>query len=158
MIYKDYKKSKSYYVKQTTERRISIIAIICSLKKLKYPVNINLYTDNYFVYRYVMTTKNRDSIKSWNLFISYQRDCYHLLKELDVLISVHKINCFHIKKKSKSINYPLVIERAKNAKKLSNNSIKLYDCVCLLNGYKYAPKKINTVEKFDDIINKNKNL
>ncbi|CAL4320279.1 ribonuclease HI [Buchnera aphidicola] len=118
MIYKNYKKFFNYGFFYTTNNRMELIAVIKSLKLLKYPCKVTINTDSKYVQQGITKwilnwkiqkwkKKNKKKIKNKNLWIKLYK-----------LTKIHIIKWNWIKSHNGNINNEIC---DKNAKKSAKN-------------------------------------
>ena len=98
LIYEDIKKEISGGAKNTTNNVMEITAVIEGLKLLKYPCEVEIYSDS----AYVVNTFNQNWITNWRKNgwkNSKKEDVKNraLWEELEGLIKVHKVTFIKVK-------------------------------------------------------------
>lgn len=92
----EYKKEFCQGYQLTTNNRMELLAVIKALNKLKYPCNVNLYSDS----KYVVDSINKKWIDSWKKN-NFKRDKpiknIDLWKQLIPLLEIHNVNFFWVK-------------------------------------------------------------
>ncbi len=98
LMYEDVKKEISGGQKETTNNVMEITAVIEGLKLLKYPCEVDLYSDS----AYVVNAFNQKWIANWkkNGWKNAQKESVknrELWEELDYLTTVHKVSFIKVK-------------------------------------------------------------
>lgn len=98
LMYEDVKKEISGGQKETTNNVMEITAVIEGLKLLKYPCEVDLYSDS----AYVVNAFNQKWIASWkkNGWKNAKKESVknrELWEELDYLTTVHKVSFIKVK-------------------------------------------------------------
>ncbi|MEZ0536069.1 ribonuclease HI [Caldicellulosiruptoraceae bacterium PP1] len=93
LSYKNYEKILSGNESNTTNNRMELIAVIESLKALKEPCNVTIYTDSQYVVNAFNNKWITNWIKNnWKLNDGNEVKNKELWQELVDLIKVHKVN------------------------------------------------------------------
>ena len=120
LIYKDVKKEISGEEKETTNNIMELTAVIKGLKMLKYPCEVELYSDS----AYVVNAFNQGWIYSWsknNWKTANKKDVKNkeIWQELYELTQIHKVQFIKVKGHSDNEYNNRCDELARNA--INNN-------------------------------------
>ena len=125
LTYGDVKKEVSGGVKETTNNVMEIMAIIESLKLLKYPCEVEIHSDS----AYVVNTFEKDWLEKWkkNGWRNSKKEEVknkELWEELDILCQTHKVKFVKVKGHSDNEFNNLADKLAKDAIKTLTNAKK----------------------------------
>ena len=98
LLYEQHKKELYGNVKETTNNRMELTAVIEALKALKKPCNVTLYSDS----KYVIDSVNKDWVYRWesnNWIKSDKKPALNvdLWKELLALLEIHRVKFVWVK-------------------------------------------------------------
>lgn len=91
LYHKEHRKELSGYEKQTTNNKMELTAAIMSLKKLKEPCSVTLYTDSKYVKKGITEWINIWQNNGWQTTNREPVKNQKLWKELDTLARTHKV-------------------------------------------------------------------
>ena len=98
LIYGEKRKEISAGYKLTTNNRMEMLAVISALKNLKFPCNVNLYSDS----KYIVDAINKGWVTKWekNNWMRTKTEMasnVDLWKQIVNLINIHKVNFIWVK-------------------------------------------------------------
>ena len=98
LIYGEKRKEISAGYKLTTNNRMEMLAVISALKNLKFPCNVNLYSDS----KYIVDAINKGWVTKWekNNWMRTKTEMasnVDLWKQIVDLINIHKVNFIWVK-------------------------------------------------------------
>lgn len=118
--YKDKEKKNSAWVKDTTNNKMELLAIINALKALKNnakSIEINLYTDSNYVKMWITQWIKKWKQNNWKTANKQDVKNKELWEELDKLASSFNINWYWVKAHSTNKYNNIVDELARNCAK-----------------------------------------
>ncbi len=92
VLFKGHRKNIYGREKNTTNNKMELTAVINGLRALKFPCNINLYTDSLYVKRGIKEWINKWKTNGWKTSNKKSVKNVELWKELDNAASQHEIN------------------------------------------------------------------
>lgn len=92
LIYGDYEKIITGHEEYTTNNRMELLSVINALKSIKYPSQIELYTDSKYVQRGISDWVPKWRAKNWHTASGKIVKNMDLWKVLEVLVKEHTIS------------------------------------------------------------------
>ncbi|MDG7052659.1 MAG: ribonuclease HI [Wolbachia endosymbiont of Alcedoecus sp.] len=92
ILFQNHRKDVYGREENTTNNKMELTAVINGLKALKFPCNINLYTDSLYVKHGITEWINKWKVNGWNTSSKKSVKNMELWKELDNIASQHKIS------------------------------------------------------------------
>ncbi|QKX01707.1 ribonuclease HI [Wolbachia endosymbiont of Cruorifilaria tuberocauda] len=92
VLFKGHRKNIFGREENTTNNRMELTAVINGLKVLRFPCNVSLYTDSFYVKHGITKWVNRWKINGWKTSNKKSVKNIELWKELDSVILQHEID------------------------------------------------------------------